>query len=71
MGRHNNGNASVGDGGTMVSVSAGHEFMGGTRDSDIVSCTDDVQEMSVVRAIRGVGGMCEMVYVFGSGQGGR
>ena len=42
----------------MVVVSAGH--VGGTRGSGIVSNTDDVVCMSVVRGIRGVGGVCEM-----------
>ena len=34
--------------------------MGGTRGSGIVSSAADVLGMSVVRGIRGVGGMCEM-----------
>ena len=55
----------------MVVVSAGH--VGGTRGSGIVSSAADVLGMSVVRRMRGVGGMCEMyvVYVFCSGQRGR
>ena len=39
-------------------VSTGH--VGGTRDSGIVSTTADVLWMSVVREMRGVGGVCEM-----------
>ena len=41
-------------------VSAGH--VGGTRGSGIVSSADDVLWMSVMRGVRGFGG----VYVFGS-----
>ena len=39
-------------------VSAWH--VGGTRGSDIVSSATDVLWMSVVREMRGVGGVCEM-----------
>ena len=39
-------------------VSAGH--MGGTRGSGIVSSAAYVLWMSVVRGMRGVGGVCEM-----------
>ena len=39
-------------------VSAG--LVGDTRGSGIVSRAADVQWMSVVRGIRGVGGVCEM-----------
>ena len=35
-------------------MSAGHEYVGGTRGSDIVSSAADVQ------GIRGAGGVCEM-----------
>ena len=42
-------------------------YIGGTRGSGALSSARDVQEMSVVR---GVGGVCDMVYVFGSGRGG-
>ena len=42
----------------MVVVSAGH--VGGTRGSGIVSSTADVLWMSVVRGMRGVGGVCEI-----------
>ena len=48
------GNAGVGDGRCVVVVSAGHEYVGGTRDSGIVSSASDVHGM------RGVGGVCEM-----------
>ena len=34
--------------------------MGGTRGLGVVSSADDVQEMSVVGGMRGVGGVCEM-----------
>ena len=34
--------------------------MGGTRGSGFVSTAHDVLEMSVVRGLRGVGGVCEM-----------
>ena len=39
-------------------VNAGH--VGGTRGSGIVSSAADVLWMSVVRGMRGVGGVCEM-----------
>ena len=42
----------------MVVVSAWHECMGGTRGSAIVSSAYDVLDMSVVRGMRGVGGVC-------------
>ena len=44
-------------GGGVVVVSAGCEYMCG---SGFVSTADDVLEMSVVREVRGVGGVCEM-----------
>ena len=44
----------------MVAVSAGHECMGGTRGSGIVSSAADVLGMRVVREMRGVGGVCEV-----------
>ena len=50
------GNAGVGDGGCVVVVSAGHEWVGGTRSSCIVSSAADVLWMSVVRGMRGVVG---------------
>ena len=42
----------------MVVVSAGH--VDGTRGSGIVSSAADVLGVSVVRGMRGVGGVCEM-----------
>ena len=36
------------------------EHVGGTRGSGIVSSAADVLWMSVVRGMRGVGGVCEM-----------
>ena len=51
------GNAGVGAGGGVVAVSAGCEYIGGTRGSGAVSTADDVLEMSVVR---GVCEVCEM-----------
>ena len=42
----------------MVVASAIH--VGGTRGSGIVSSALDVLGMSVVRGMRGVGGVCEM-----------
>ena len=36
------------------------ECMGGTRGSGVMSRTDDVLEMSVVRGVRGVCDVCEM-----------
>ena len=44
----------------MVELSEGHEYMGCTRGSGIVSSAADVQGMRVVRVMRGVGGVCEM-----------
>ena len=44
----------------MVGMSAGHEYVGGTHGSGIVSSTADVLGMSVVRGMKGVGGVCEM-----------
>ena len=58
------GNAGVGDGDSVVAVSVGYEYMGGARDSDSVSSADDISEMSLVRRMSGVGGMCECVYVW-------
>ena len=50
----------MGDGEGVVVVGAGHEHVGGTRGSGIVSSSADVLGMSVVRGMRGVGGVCEM-----------
>ena len=44
----------------VVVVSAGHEYVGGIRDSVIVSSAADVLGISVVRGMRGVGGVGEM-----------
>ena len=50
-------------------VNAGH--VGGTRGSGIVSSVADVLWMSVVRGMRGVGGVCAMcMYLSRSGVGG-
>ena len=48
----------MGDGCGVVVVCAGH--VGGTRGSGIVSSAADVLWVSVVRGMRGVGGVCEM-----------
>ena len=48
----------MGDISGVVVVSAGH--VGGARGSGIVSSVADVLWMSVVRGMRGVGGVCEM-----------
>ena len=50
----------MGDGGGGVGVSAGHEYVGCTRGSGIVSSVTDVLGMSVVHGMKGVGGVCEM-----------
>ena len=44
----------------VVAVNAGCDCMGGTRGSGSVSSADDVLDMSVLRGMRGVGGVCEM-----------
>ena len=44
--------------GSVVMVSAWHEYGGGTRGLGIVSSGADVIWMSVVRGMRGVGGVC-------------
>ena len=48
-------------------VSAGHECVGGTGDLGIVSSAADVLWMSVVRGMRGVGGVCAMCMCFAWG----
>ena len=48
-----------GTGGVVV-VSAGHDCVCGTCGSGIVSSTAHVLGISVVRGMRGVGGVCEM-----------
>ena len=50
--------------GGVAAVTGGCEYMGGTRGSGIVSTDDDVIEMSVVRGVRGVGGVCERIIRF-------
>ena len=57
-------NAGVGDEGTVVVVSAGNEYVGGTRGSCIVSSAAEVLGVSVVRA-KGWWSVCN-VYVFDS-----
>ena len=52
------GNADVGNGWGVVAVSVWHEYVGSTRGSGIVSSAADVLGMSVVREMRGVGGVC-------------
>ena len=46
--------------GRVVVVSAGHEYVRGTRGSGIMFSAADVLGMSVVRWMRGVGEVCEM-----------
>ena len=53
-------NAGVGDGGFVFYVSISHEYVGGTRGSGIVHCVGYVLGMSVVRGMRGIGGLCKM-----------
>ena len=48
----------MGDGWDVVVVSVGH--VGGTSDPGSMSSAADVLWMSVVRGMRGVGGVCEM-----------
>ena len=55
------GNAGVVDGGGVAVVSAGH--VDGTRGSLIVSIATDVLRMSVVRGMRGVGGVVKCVCI--------
>ena len=54
------GNGGVGDGAGVVAVSAGHECVGVTRGSSIVSSAAAVLGMSVVRGMRGVRGVREL-----------
>ena len=44
--------------GGVAAVSAGHEYVGGRSGSCIVSGAADKLDMSVVRGMRGVGGVC-------------
>ena len=58
----------MGDGGGVVS--AGHEYVDATHGSGIVSGTAEVLGMSVVRGMRGVGGVCEIfMYLARAGVG--
>ena len=41
-------------------MSAGHDYVGGTRGSGIVSNAADMLGVSVVRGMKGVGEVCEM-----------
>ena len=49
-------------------MSAGHEHVGGTRGSVILSRAADMLGMSVVRGMKGVDELCEMCNVLGSGR---
>ena len=49
----------MGNGGGVVGMSAGHEYVGGTRDIGIVSNAADMLGMSVVHGKRGFGGVCD------------
>ena len=52
-------------------MSEGHDYVGGTPCSNIVSSAADVLGMNVVRGMRGVGGVCELCICFApSGLGG-
>ena len=53
--REYEGGGNAGDG-----RGVGHEYVGGTCGSCIVSSADDVLGVSVVFVIRGVGGVCGM-----------
>ena len=55
LGREGDGNAGVGSGRGVVAVSA---YMDGARGSGVLSSASDVLEMSVVRGVGGVCGMC-------------
>ena len=46
------GNAGVWGRGGVVVVSVGHEYVGGSRGSGIISCSADVLGMSEVRGMR-------------------
>ena len=53
-------NTGVGNGGCVVGISAGHEYVGGTRGWGIVSSAVDLLGLNVVRGMKRVGGICEM-----------
>ena len=63
------GNVGVADVEGVVALSAACECVGGTRGSRFVSSADDVQEMSVVSGVRGIGGVCEMCMCLARGEG--
>ena len=46
--------------GGVVAVNTGCECIGGTHCSSVLSSADDVLEVSVVHAVRGIGELCEM-----------
>ena len=52
------GNADVGAGGGVFVVSSGCRYRCGTCGSGVVSTANDVLELSVVRGVRGVDGVC-------------
>ena len=52
-------NAGVWDGGAVVGMRVGNENVGATCRSGIVSNAADVLGMSVVRGMKGVGGVCK------------
>ena len=60
-------NDGVGDGEGVFAVSAGHEYVGSTRGSGIVSSAADVLEFSVVCGMIGVGGVCELCMCLAQG----
>ena len=51
---------------SMVVVGGGHEYVGGTSGSGIVSSATDVLGIVVLCGLKGVGGVCEM-YMMGAG----
>ena len=61
----------MGDEGDVVVASAGHECVCGSRGLGIVSCAADMLGVSVVRGMRGVGGVCEMYMYLALGGEGR
>ena len=48
-------------------MSAVYEYMGGTRGSCVVATDNDVLEMSVVRGVCTVGGVCEICMCLAQG----
>ena len=50
----------MGNGGSVVGMSAGHVYVSGTCSSGIISNAADVPGMNVVRGMKGVGGVREM-----------